>query len=76
MIFLPAGLLLNFCFQSGIRKLQPDDAEQVGDAVMEAILRMLSVSKVGGVQEDAFMAMGSLVEGIYPQSATNITREK
>ncbi len=51
--------------QSGIRKLQPQDAEQVGDAVMEAILRMLSVTKAGGVQEDALMALGTLVEGWY-----------
>eukprot|EP00794_Sanderia_malayensis_P017676 gene17676-19438_t len=56
--------LLCAVLQSGIRKLQPQDAEQVGDPVMEAILRMLSVSKAGGVQEDALMALGSLVEAV------------
>ena len=30
---------------------------------MRALLQMLHVTKVGGVQEDAFMAVGTLVEG-------------
>ena len=29
---------------------------------MKALLGMLNMSKVGGVQEDAFMAVGTLVE--------------
>ncbi len=56
--------LLFLFWQSGIRKLEPKDAEQVGDPVMEAILLMLNVSKAGGVQEDALMALGCLVEGL------------
>ena len=38
---------------------------QVGDAVMQALLHMLSATKAGGVQEDAFMALGTLVEGLF-----------
>ena len=30
---------------------------------MEALLKMLNMSQGGGVQEDAFMAVGTLVEG-------------
>ena len=30
---------------------------------MQALLQMLSGSKAGGVQEDAFMALGTLIEG-------------
>ena len=30
---------------------------------MQSLLRMLSATKAGGVQEDAFMALGTLIEG-------------
>ena len=32
---------------------------------MKALLQMLNMTKVGGVQEDAFMAVGTLVECMY-----------
>jgi len=56
--------LLCALLQSGLRKLNPEDTLQVGDAVMQALLHMLSATKAGGVQEDAFMALGTLVEGL------------
>lgn len=46
-----------------MRKLQEDDIKQISDNCMEALLKMLNMSQVGGVQEDAFMAVGTLVEG-------------
>lgn len=35
---------------------------KVSEDCMKALLGMLNMSKVGGVQEDAFMAVGTLVE--------------
>lgn len=35
---------------------------KIADECMKALLKMLNMSKVGGVQEDAFMAVGTLVE--------------
>ena len=35
---------------------------KVADECMKALLGMLNMSKVGGVQEDAFMAVGTLIE--------------
>ncbi|XP_065052076.1 importin subunit beta-1-like [Rhopilema esculentum] len=64
--------LLCAVLQSGIRKFTPDDAAQVGDAVMQALLQMLSATKAGGVQEDAFMALGTLIEGLGDRFAKYI----
>lgn len=57
--------LLCATLQSVLRKVTPQDAPQISDAIMTALLRMLScdVSKTGGgVQEDALMAVSTLVE--------------
>ncbi|XP_047138096.1 importin subunit beta-1 isoform X1 [Hydra vulgaris] len=56
--------LLCATLQATIRKLKPEDAHKISAACMEALLKMLNMSKVGGVQEDAFMAVGTLVESI------------
>lgn len=42
-----------------------EDAPQISDPIMEALLRMLSTTgeKAGGVQEDAMLAVSTLVEG-------------
>ena len=52
-----------------MRKLQPADALKCADLSMTQLLKMLKVNDpngiktvVGGVQEDAFMAVGTLVE--------------
>ena len=54
-----------FLQQSVLRKVNPQDALQIANPIMEALLQMLSVGTgvVGGVQEDALMAIGTLVEG-------------
>ncbi|RWS17422.1 importin subunit beta-1-like protein [Dinothrombium tinctorium] len=57
--------LLWATFQSILRKMTPEDALQISDAVMSALLQMFESSgKTGGVQEDALMAVGTLVETI------------
>lgn len=48
--------------QATLRKLQKEDMAKVSEDCMKALLGMLNMSKVGGVQEDAFMAVGTLVE--------------
>lgn len=55
--------LLCATLQSVIRKMTPEDAPQISDAVMTALMSMLSTGgKSTGVQEDALMAVGVLVE--------------
>jgi len=54
--------LLCAALQATIRKLKPCDIEKISDNCMTALLQMLNMTKVGGVQEDAFMAVGTLVE--------------
>uniref|UniRef100_A0A8D9ACX1 Importin subunit beta-1 n=1 Tax=Cacopsylla melanoneura TaxID=428564 RepID=A0A8D9ACX1_9HEMI len=59
--------LLCATLQSVLRKVTAQDAPQISDAIMTALLRMLScdVGKAGGgggVQEDALMAVSTLVE--------------
>lgn len=51
--------------QSVLRKVSPEDAPQISDAIMGALLHMLSTSsgKAGGVQEDALLAVSTLIEG-------------
>ena len=55
-----------FLQQSVLRKVNPQDALQIANPIMTALLQMLSVGTGaggGGVQEDALMAIGTLVEG-------------
>jgi len=57
--------LLCAALQATLRKLKTEDLLKVSDNCMKAILEMLNMSnKVGGVQEDAFMAVGCLIECI------------
>lgn len=50
--------------QSVLRKVTPEDAPQISDAIMTALLQMFNSNscKAGGVQEDALMAVSTLVE--------------
>lgn len=63
-LFLLASLLL--FSQSVLRKVNEEDAQQIARPIMDALLQMLSLGgrAVSGVQEDALMAIGTLVEGI------------
>ncbi|KAM7352018.1 importin subunit beta Fs(2)Ket [Cochliomyia hominivorax] len=56
--------LLCATLQSVLRKVREDDAPQISDAIMNALLTMFNSSsgKSGGVQEDAFLAVSTLVE--------------
>jgi len=55
--------LLCATLQCVIRKMQPADAVQISDTVMGAFLMMMSSnSRSSEVQEDALMAIGTLVE--------------
>ena len=51
-------------FQSVLRKVTPEDAPEISDPIMTSLLQMLSSStgKVGGIQEDALLAVSTLVE--------------
>uniref|UniRef100_S4RRQ0 Karyopherin (importin) beta 1 n=1 Tax=Petromyzon marinus TaxID=7757 RepID=S4RRQ0_PETMA len=54
--------------QNVLRKVQPADAVQISDVVMASLLRMFeSTAGSGGVQEDALMAVGTLVEVLGPE---------
>ncbi|KAK9692488.1 Importin-beta N-terminal domain [Popillia japonica] len=56
--------LLCGTLQSVLRKVSPEDAPQISDAIMTAMLTMFNSNscKSGGVQEDALMAVSTLVE--------------
>ncbi|KAH8282501.1 hypothetical protein KR054_007960 [Drosophila jambulina] len=56
--------LLCATLQSVLRKVHEQDAPQISDAIMTALLTMFnsSTGKAGGVQEDAFLAVSTLVE--------------
>ncbi|XP_057329575.1 importin subunit beta-1 isoform X1 [Microplitis mediator] len=56
--------LLCATLQSVLRRVTPEDAPRISDAIMTALLSMFSSNsgKVGGVQEDALMAVSTLVE--------------
>lgn len=56
--------LLCATLQSVLRKVKPEDAPQISDAIMTALLQMFNSNscKSGGVQEDALMAVATLVE--------------
>lgn len=51
-------------FQSVLRKVTPEDAPKISDQVMSALLRMFT-TKHEGVQEDALLAVSTLVEGKF-----------
>lgn len=53
--------LLCATLQSVLRKMTKDDAPKISDAIMQALLQMFN-GKTGGVQEDALMAVGTLIE--------------
>lgn len=57
--------LLCATLQSVLRKVEPEHAPQISDTIMTALLQMFQSSvnhKTGGVQEDALMAVSTLVE--------------
>ena len=56
--------LLCATLQSVLRKVEPNDAPQISDAIMTALLTMFNSNsgKIGGVQEDALMAVSTLVD--------------
>lgn len=56
--------LLCATLQSVLRKVEPNDAPKISDAIMTALITMFSSSsgKVGGVQEDALIAVSTLVD--------------
>ncbi|KAK4336955.1 hypothetical protein RND71_043527 [Anisodus tanguticus] len=57
--------LLCATLQSVLRKMSPEDAPKISDYVMQGLLKMFNASeKSGSVQEDALMAVGTLVEVI------------
>lgn len=63
-------------FQSVLRKVTPEDAPSISDQVMSALLRMFSTSgKAGGVQEDALLAVSTLVEGEWNRENHNALAE-
>ncbi|XP_016976016.1 importin subunit beta [Drosophila rhopaloa] len=63
--------LLCATLQSVLRKVHERDAPQISDAIMTALLTMFnsSAGKSGGVQEDAFLAVSTLVELLGVQFA-------
>lgn len=50
--------------QSVLRKVKPQDAPQISDSIMTALITMFNSNsgKVGGVQEDALMAVSNLCD--------------
>merc|ERR1719189_1063980 len=57
--------LLCATLQSVLRKVEPAHAPQISDSIMTALLQMFqssTQSRSGGVQEDALMAVATLVE--------------
>jgi len=56
--------LLCGTLQSVLRKVSPEDAPKISDTIMTALLQMFNSNscKAGGVQEDALMAVSTLVE--------------
>lgn len=56
--------LLCATLQSVLRKVSPQDAVQIAEPIMAALIQMLTAAagQAGGVQEDALMAVGTLVE--------------
>ncbi|GFS20487.1 importin subunit beta-1, partial [Elysia marginata] len=62
--------LLCATLQSVLRKVTPEDAPQISDQIMDSLLRMFestSGKPGGGVQEDALLAMSTLIEVLGEQ---------
>ena len=53
-----------FFMQSVLRKVTPEDAPKISDQIMTALLQMFNTNsgQSGGVQEDAMMAVTTLVQ--------------
>ena len=53
-----------FVIQSLLRKVNPIDAEQISQLVMDAMFKMLdsSIGKTGGVQDDAIATVGVVIQ--------------
>lgn len=51
--------------QSVLRKVTPEDAPKISDQIMTALLSMFqnTSGKAGSVQEDALLAVSTLIEG-------------
>lgn len=73
--------LLCATLQSVLRKVTPEDAPQISDHIMTALLHMLtqtSNSKASSVQEDAFLAVSTLIDVLgdnfikYMESLKNV----
>jgi importin subunit beta-1 len=47
--------------------MHPNDAPLISDPIMQALLQMLKTNsgKASAVQEDALVAIGTLVEGLF-----------
>lgn len=61
---MPWDLVSCVSLQNVLRKVQHQDALHISDVVMASLLRMFqSTAGSGGVQEDALMAVSTLVEG-------------
>jgi hypothetical protein len=47
--------------------MHPNDAPLISDPIMQSLLQMLKTSdgKTSAVQEDALVAIGTLVEGLF-----------
>ena len=55
-----------------LRKVSEQDAKQIAEPIMQALLQMLNLGgkSASGVQEDALMAIGTLVEGMQIETKT------
>lgn len=68
---------LLFISQNVLRKVQHQDALQISDVVMASLLRMFqSTAGSGGVQEDALMAVSTLVEGQWAKIGQGVSLER
>lgn len=54
--------------------MHPNDAPLISDPIMQALLQMLKTTngKASAVQEDALVAIGTLVEGLFNFSSQRI----
>lgn len=69
---MPWDLVSCVSLQNVLRKVQHQDALQISDVVMASLLRMFqSTAGSGGVQEDALMAVSTLVEGKCEHTRTH-----
>lgn len=62
IIFILHSLQSIIFVQSVLRKVTPEDAPQISDEIMTALLQMFTSSQSGSVQEDAMMAVTALIQ--------------